>query len=49
MNKWHNEDKIGVWVASGILALIAIEKFFKHPTFGNGLKGFAAMLSFAAA
>ncbi len=36
-----------MWAASGFLALLAIEKFFKHPTFGNGLKGFVAMVSFA--
>lgn len=48
MGNWRDEDKIAAAVASGILALLAIEKWFKHRTFGNGLKGFAAMLSFAA-
>ncbi|MHB1551449.1 MAG: hypothetical protein ACYCX6_09700 [Vulcanimicrobiaceae bacterium] len=47
MDKWDNDAKFAAWVASGILALIAVEKFFKHPTFGNGLKGFVAMVGFA--
>jgi hypothetical protein len=47
MHKWDNDAKFAAWVASGILALAAIEKFFKHPTYGNGLKGFVAMVGFA--
>lgn len=47
MDKWNNKAKFAAWVASGILALMAVEKFFRHPTFGNGLKGFVAMIGFA--
>lgn len=42
-----SDAKAAMWVASGVVALLAVEKFFKHPTFGNGLKGFVAMVSFA--
>ena len=47
MKKTDRDTKVAMGVASGILALFAIEKFFKHPTFGNGLRGFVAMVSFA--
>jgi hypothetical protein len=48
MDKWSNDAKFAAWVGSGILALVAIDKFFRHPTYGNGLRGFVAMLTFAA-
>jgi hypothetical protein len=47
MDNRDKDTKFVAWVATGILALLGIETFFRHPTFGNGLRGFVAMVTFA--
>lgn len=47
MRNWKNEDKIALWVLLGISALGAVERFYRHPTFGTGLKAATAALTFA--
>jgi hypothetical protein len=49
--KWKTEDKIAVailgLIVSGFGFVAAIEKFYWHPTFGNGLQAFMAAYNLA--
>ena len=46
VDKWKPEEKIALAIISGLGLLAAIEMFYRHPTYGNGVKALVAALGF---
>jgi len=47
MDHWKNAEKVALSFLGAVGALVAIEKLYKHPTYGNGIKALVATLSLA--
>ena len=47
MKNLSNDGKIVIAIFSAVGLLAAIEKFYRHPTYGNGINALVSAISFA--